>query len=110
LEGEWAPEEGATVHFLIRQEKPDTCLDTLFANGADSPEARFLCLPQDESVPKASNLSRETESEDCVILQNKFIAASEGGFLLDDGRSLPGLRGIWRCTTPHMTGSISFTP
>jgi hypothetical protein len=93
------------VQFLIHQTNTESYLSSLLSN-APVPEAHLLCLSQDESVTQA----RPTDdiSEECVVIQNRFIAASEGGFSLDEGRSQSGLKGIWKCTTPHVYGSISF--
>jgi hypothetical protein len=94
------------VQFLVHQKGPESYLSDLLSN-APVPEAHLLCLSQDESVTQKVPPTDDIP-EECVVIENKFIAASEGGFSLDDGRSQGGLKGIWKCTTPHVYGSISF--
>jgi hypothetical protein len=85
----------------------ESYLSALLSN-ATVPEAHLLCLSRDESIAQQVPLL-DDKLEHCVVIEKKFIAASEGGFSLENGGSQADLLGNWRCTTPHVMGSISLS-
>lgn len=105
LEGEWAPGNGTTVQFLIHRENRGKDFDTLTSK-VPTPQIQFVCMPQENS-PLRHSSSPENTIEAGISIDGKFIAASEGGFSMDDGLSQPGLQGIWQCTTPHVAASLT---
>lgn len=104
LDGEWAPGNGTTVQFLIHRNEDKNSLRYL-SSSVPTPEIRALCIPNEESLPHQSSLDGG-DPDNGIMIDGRFIMASESGFSLDDGLSQPGLAGIWQCTTPHVAASL----
>lgn len=130
LEGDICPLPGSRAQFFRvsananntnhGSQIPPIVSSSLLANKANgkTPSIAFSCVPPAEE-DSTNSISQNKQSadldldgDDHIVYESVFAAASENGFVLDEGdeqgdkTEKTDQHSIWRCNTPYATGTL----